>query len=211
MLVLNLLGAVGHFSAVPGRRSPALGTREALGSPTQKDKGRAGHSRPAHLKAGLCPETGVRVSAKKSSLGTRGARRGGVTSRPTPGGSFLHPLGRPLRSPKGHPSLGNKTSPSAWAPCPPPRTAASGGHLGAPPPCPRLRIAASGVAWGLSPTPSPEGSKCSGLHLRPHTPTHLQCELPGGASQIPLSQLPHPRTLDTSALNSCRNGAYHTL
>ena len=63
----------------------------------------------------------MRVLVKKEILGTRGACRGGDTSRPMPGGSFLHSLWRPLRSPQGHPLLGNKTSPSVWAPRPPPR------------------------------------------------------------------------------------------
>ena len=80
----------------------------------------------------------MRVLVKKEILGTRGACRGGDTSRPMPGGSFLHSLWRPLRSPQGHPLLGNKTSPSVWAPRPPPRTAASG------------------VAWAPRPSRAPQ-------------------------------------------------------
>lgn len=150
------------------------------------------------------------------SGGLCGARRAihcWKTRRALPPG---HPTLHPGQQPWGWPGRPAPPAPPTWVPRP------SCGHPSplawAPRPfCPRLRTAASGLAWGLSPTPSPEGSKCSGLHLQAMLPSHLPVHSPltssvdfGGAPRSSLSSS-HPRTLNTSALSSCRNGAYHTL
>lgn len=150
------------------------------------------------------------------SGGLCGARRAihcWKTRRALPPG---HPTLHPGQQPWGWPGRPAPPAPPTWVPRP------SCGHPSplawAPrPSCPRLRTAASGLAWGLSPTPSPEGSKCSGLHLQAMLPSHLPVHSPltssvdfGGAPRSSLSSS-HPRTLNTSALSSCRNGAYHTL
>lgn len=138
---------------------------------------------------------------KSQVCGTRGARRGGVHEPPHAWRVLPSSSREPLRSPKGHPSLGNKASPSAWGALPSSQDSGTRESPGAPrPPALRLRIAASQGLPGVFLHPKSEGSKCS-IHLRPHTPTHLQCELPREPPRSCLSSpTPGPRHLSPEFL-----------
>lgn len=119
----------------------------------RRPKRRPGHGGPAHLKAGLCPETGVRTSAKTEGHGTCGAGRAA--------------WGRsPLCLAESIPSLIREASAEPTDELP--GAARVPGKQKQPlshalrPSCPLLWTAGLGVAWFLpSPTPSPDGSKSS--------------------------------------------------
>lgn len=138
----------------------------------RRAKGRAGHCGPAHLKAGLCPETGVRVSAKKENCGTRSALRGGETSRPHAWRALsLIRSGGVCRARKAIQITGKQDEHLRLDARPSSPSAPSALSAWVPrPSCPAPRTAALGVAWGLSPTQSLEGSKCSLRHLQATPP-----------------------------------------
>lgn len=181
----------------------------------RRAKGRAGHCGPAHLKAGLCPETGVRVSAKKENCGTRSALRGGETSRPHAWRALsLIRSGGVCRARKAIQITGKqdehlRLDPPLLPLCPL--------SLGAPPLLPCAQDSSLGGRLGSFSHPKPGGQQMLTASPSGHAATStsrstpLSSNVDLGGSQILLSQLPPPRTLDTSALSSCWNGADHTL
>ena len=145
----------------------------------RRPKRRPGHSGPAHLKAGLCPETSVRTSAKTEGRGTRSAGRAERgKSPPRLAGSIPSFIREASAEPTDElPGAarvpGKQNSPSATV---------------LRPPCPLLWTAGLGAAWCLaSPAPSPERSKSSRFyHQTPPAPSgHAAPPLPG----------PHPSHL----------------
>lgn len=134
-----------------------------------------GQSRPQQAcssESRTLPRNGVRVPTKKSSLGTGGARRGGVTSCPhawrvlpssSQGGlcgiqRAIHQLGKQDQAPLlGRPALLPGQQPQEVT--------------GRPPPCPRSRTAASRGCLGSFSTPSPRAANARGFtsgHAPPH-------------------------------------------